>query len=139
MSSKNLRSSDTKGGSDKEKSRRSEAKGGKGSEKADRQSVRERDSKRSKSDAHAPIIRTKSDKSMKSERSERKRRKSRSQDMKDDDKKKKKKGKSRGNKSLLEKIALNFGFYIGYVELSDPRAKEVRQLTSIILIVLKLP
>jgi hypothetical protein len=128
MSSKNLKASDTKGGSDKEKSRRSERtlKGGKGSEKTDRQSVRERDSKRSKSDAPAPIIRTKSDKSMKSERSERKRRKSRSQDMKDDEKKKKKKGKSRGNKSLLEKIALNFGFYIGYVELTDPRAKEVR-------------
>jgi Ca2+-binding EF-hand superfamily protein len=82
-------------------------------------------SRRSRSDsAPPPIIKTKSDKSL--NKSEKKRKKSRSHDMskKRDEKKKHSRTKHR---SLYEKLMLSCGFYVGHVQLKDPRAIEAAQ------------
>jgi Ca2+-binding EF-hand superfamily protein len=77
----------------------------------------------------APIIKTKSEKSLTSavkgsEKSKRKKTRSHDMKKKGDDKKKKSKTK---RKSLYEKMMLSFGFYVGAVNLTDPRAAEAAQ------------
>lgn len=75
-----------------------------------------------------PIIKTKSEKSLtKSEKGSKKRKKSRNHDVHGKKKEEKKKHSRSSRKSLYERIMLNFGFYVGHVQLRDPRAIEAAQ------------
>lgn len=100
-----------------------------GSEKVDGKTRKSVKSEKEDPPAGAALIKTKSDKSLTSKGD--KSTKKRGRSTKDYSKKKgqqdnKKKGR-RKDKTFFEKIAGSFGFYVGIVTLSDPRAIEASQ------------